>query len=210
MEKILEKMMEERVVAVIREDNAEIARRIADAAIAGGIRFVEITFTIPDAAALISGLVEAHRGEEVYIGAGTVLDAQTARLAILAGAEFIVSPTTDPDVITLCNRYQVLSACGAFTPNEVKYAMECGARIIKVFPASVCNPSYLKALHGPFPQAKFMVTGSMHEDSVLDWIENGASVVGIGGILAEPAHAGDYAAVEENARKFRQIVVSKI
>ena len=209
MQDVMRTMMEERVVAVVREDDAETARRIADAAIAGGIRFVEITFTIPNAAEIIEGLVKAHKGEGVYIGAGTVLDANTARLAILAGAEFIVSPTTDEDVIAMCNRYQVLCASGAFTPNEVKHAMESGAHIVKVFPASAIDPSYLKALHGPFPRAIFMVTGSMREDVVLKWIESGAAVVGIGSLLSEPAHRGDYATVEKNARRFRDLVAIK-
>ena len=209
MEKVIETMKKERVVAVIREDDPAIARKIADAAIAGGIRLVEITFTVPGAAELISALVKAYRDRQVYVGAGTVLDAPTARLAILAGADFIVSPTTDPEVITLCNRYQIPCCSGAFTPNEVKHAMECGARVIKLFPATLCSPSYIKALHGPFPGAIFMVTGSMHEDTVMDWITGGAAVVGVGGILSEPAHRGDYKTVEENARSFRNVVAVK-
>lgn len=209
MTNVVEVMTKNRLVAVVRENDYETAKKISEAAIAGGIKLIEITFTIPNADKLITELTQAHKNDGVCVGAGTILDTETARIAILAGAQFIVSPTTDSSVTTLCHRYQICCACGAFTPNEVKYAMECGADMVKVFPATLCSPSYLKALHGPFPNVKFMVTGSMREDTILQWLNDGASVVGVGGILADPAHAGDYDTVTKNARKLVEIVTKE-
>ncbi|MGM9683598.1 MAG: bifunctional 2-keto-4-hydroxyglutarate aldolase/2-keto-3-deoxy-6-phosphogluconate aldolase [Eubacteriales bacterium] len=206
MDNILKGMCESRLVAVIRASETDTAIRTAEACVRGGIKFIEITFTVPCAENVIRELCEKFGRNGVTVGAGTVLDAQTARIAVLAGAGFVVSPTTDEEMISLCKRYRVVCAAGAFTPNEVKRALECGADLIKIFPGSLCGPSYLEALRGPFPQAEFMVTGNMTYESIGEWMSCGASVVGVGGLITSPSANGDYARISDNARKLVGIV----
>ncbi len=199
-------LTEKRLVAVIRADDMEQAIKIADACIAGGIGAVEITYTVPGATHIIEELKKKHAKNGVLIGAGTVIDSETARCALLAGADFIVSPTTDQAMVSLCNRYRAVCIAGAFTPNEVKQALEYGADYIKIFPATLCEPSYLRALHGPFPQADFMVTGSMGFDTVTEWLKNGAALIGVGGLITDPAAHGDFAKTTENAARLCSIL----
>jgi 2-dehydro-3-deoxyphosphogluconate aldolase/(4S)-4-hydroxy-2-oxoglutarate aldolase len=136
------------------------------------------------------------------LGAGTVLEPETARLAILAGAQFIISPSVNVDTIRLCQRYQVLSMPGVMTPTEIVTALEAGADIIKIFPAEIFGPAYIKALKAPLPQAPLMPTGGVSVDNLADWFANGATAVGIGSSLTGPAATGDYGAVTTRARAF--------
>lgn len=198
---IFQAILERRMVAIVRAGTADAALQMAEACIAGGITALEVAFTTPDTLEVIKTLRQRH-GPGVLLGAGTVLDPETARLAILAGARFIISPGVNPDTIRLCQRYQVLSMPGVMTPTEIVTALEAGADIIKIFPAEVFGPSYIKALRAPLPQAPLMPTGGVSVDNLADWFENGALAVGIGSSLTGPAADGDYRAVTVRARAF--------
>ncbi len=187
MGKLTQRILDEKLVAVIRSDSPQKALEICDRCIKEGIKLIEITFTVPDAEYIIKELKKKNADNGVVVGAGTVLDTETARCAILAGADFIVSPIINGEVIKMCNRYGVASVPGAFTPNEVYHALELGADIIKIFPGSNCKPSYLKDLHGPFPSALFMVTGNVTPENASEWIRCGAGAVGVGSILTSSA-----------------------
>lgn len=181
---ILKQIQDVGVVAVVRADNSERAVEIAKAVMAGGIPAIEMTYTVPGADQVIRDLV-AEFGDELIIGAGTVLDAETARSAILSGAKYIVSPGFNADAAKLCNRYQIPYMPGCITMTEVITAMEAGADIIKIFPGSLTGPSYIKALHGPLPQAVIMPTGGVSLDNVGEWISAGCVAVGVGGNLTK-------------------------
>ncbi|MGK5079478.1 bifunctional 2-keto-4-hydroxyglutarate aldolase/2-keto-3-deoxy-6-phosphogluconate aldolase [Janthinobacterium sp. HLX7-2] len=198
---IFQGILERRMVAIVRAGTADAALQMAEACIAGGITALEVAFTTPDTLDVIRTLRQRH-GAEVMLGAGTVLDPETARQAILAGAQFIISPSVNVDTIRLCQRYQVLSMPGVMTPTEIVTALEAGADIIKVFPAEVFGPAYIKALRAPLPQAPLMPTGGVSVDNLAAWFENGALAVGIGSSLTGPAANGDYQAVTQRARAF--------
>ncbi len=187
MSKTAQKIAEEKLVAVIRSDSPENALKICGKCIDEGIRLIEVTFTVPNADLIITELKKRYANMGVVIGAGTVLDTETARCAMLAGADFIVSPIVNEAVIKMCHRYGIVSVPGAFTPNEVYNALELGADMVKIFPGSNCTPSYLKDLHGPFPNALFMVTGNVTIENASEWIRCGASAVGVGGLLTNSA-----------------------
>jgi 2-dehydro-3-deoxyphosphogluconate aldolase/(4S)-4-hydroxy-2-oxoglutarate aldolase len=139
---------------------------------------------------------------QILLGAGTVLDPETARIAILAGAQFVVSPALNLHTARLCNRYQVPYIPGAGTIGEVVEAMECGADIVKVFPGEILGPAFVKAVKGPLPQASLMPTGGVTLDNVANWICAGAVAVGVGGNLTAGAKTGDFASITELARQF--------
>lgn len=189
------------VVAVVRAENAEQGIEISKACLAGGINAIELTFTVPNADEVIKTLVKQF-GQEMLIGAGTVLDSETARIAILAGAQYIVSPGFDLATAKLCNRYQVPYMAGCMTISEIITAMEAGVDIVKVFPGNVYGPDFIKAVKGPLPQANIMPTGGVSLDNVERWIKNGCVAVGVGSDLTAPAKTGDYAGVTELARQF--------
>ncbi len=164
---------------------------------------MEVTFTVPRAVDVIRQVVDAL-GDGALVGAGTVLDAETARAAMLAGAEFIVSPCVNHDVIRLCRRYDKLVMPGAFTPTEVLSAWEAGADIVKIFPSDTVGPKYLNALGGPFPHIRLMPTGGVDVNNAGEFIRAGACAVGAGGALVKSSavESGDYAAITDLARKF--------
>jgi 2-dehydro-3-deoxyphosphogluconate aldolase/(4S)-4-hydroxy-2-oxoglutarate aldolase len=194
-------ILERRMVAIVRAGTPDAALQMAEACIAGGITALEVAFTTPDTVGVLRTLSERH-GVDVMLGAGTVLDPETARHAILAGAQFIISPSVNVETIKIAQRYQVLSMPGAMTPTEIGAALDAGADIIKVFPAEVFGPSYIKALKAPLPQAPLMPTGGVTVDNLADWFANGATAVGIGSSLTGPAASGDYTAVTTRARAF--------
>ena len=200
---ILQRIHQAGMVAIVRADSAEDAQKLAQACIEGGIGTLEVAFTTPGTLDVIAGLRRQY-GDQVLIGAGTVLDETTARMAILAGAQFIVSPGIDTATIRLCNRYQVASLPGAMTPSEILAALEAGADIVKVFPAEAFGPEYIKAVLAPLPQAPLMPTGGITLDNLEQWFKQGSVAVGIGGSLSAPARQGDYAAVCAKARAFVQ------
>jgi len=205
---ILKRITDVGVVAVVRAENSETAIRISEACIKGGIPAIEVTFTVPDAQSVIAGLARRFTAKELIVGAGTVLDPETARIAILAGAQYIVGPNFNPEVATLCNRYQIPYMPGCLTITEMVRAMEAGCDIIKLFPGSAFGPNYVKAVKGPLPQVNLMPTGGVALENVHEWIKNGVVAVGVGGELTGPAKKGDFAAVEKNAADFVAAVAS--
>lgn len=198
---VLSKIVSSGLVAVIRAENADQAARIADACAAGGVAALEITFTVPGAAGVIEHLAKKC-SKDILLGAGTVLDPETARVAILAGAQFIVSPAVNAETARLCNRYQVPCMPGAGTIGEVIAAMESGADIVKVFPGEILGPAFVKAVKGPLPQAQLMPTGGVSLDNVSHWIKAGSVAIGVGGNLTAGAKTGDFAAITDLARQF--------
>ena len=195
------------IVAVVRAPSGELLADVADALLAGGIEVMEITFTVPRADKVLEKVAD-RLGDKVLLGAGTVLDPETARIALLAGARFLVSPTVNVDVIRLCQRYSKLIMPGAFSPTEVLTAWEAGADIVKIFPSEITGPAYLKALHGPLPHIRLMPTGGVNLETAADFIKCGACALGIGGSLVEPkaVAAGDLKRIESLARQYVQIV----
>ena len=173
------------VVAVVRASSSEEATTISKACIEGGIPAIEVTFTVPGAECVIKDLKGKFTSEELIIGAGTVLDSETARVAMLNGAEYIISPHFDEDIARCCNRYAVPYMAGCMTIKEIINAMEMGVDIVKLFPGSAFGPSYVKAIKGPIPQANIMPTGGVSIDNVDEWITNGVVAVGVGGNLTK-------------------------
>lgn len=199
---VLRKIQDCGVVAVVRAENGEQALKIADACIQAGIAAIEITFTVPGAADVIAQLSKAYTKGEVIIGAGTVLDPETARAAILAGAQYVVSPCLNEEVVKLCLRYQIACMPGAMTIREVVACMEAGADIVKVFPGELFGPAFIKAVKGPIPQARMMPTGGVSLDNVGEWIKAGCVAVGVGGSLTAGAKTGDYASIATIGAQF--------
>jgi 2-dehydro-3-deoxyphosphogluconate aldolase/(4S)-4-hydroxy-2-oxoglutarate aldolase len=196
-------IVEAGLVAIVRTSSADEAVKVADACAEGGVTALEITFTVPGAARVIETLRSRHEsGGGPIVGAGTVLDAETARIAILAGASYIVAPSLNRDTARLCLRYQVPYLPGAATIVEIVDAMEAGADIIKVFPGETLGPAFIKAVKAPLPQAPLMPTGGVQLDNVADWIKAGAVALGVGSHLTAGARTGDYAAVARAARAF--------
>ena len=203
----LARVLQSGIVAILRAPSGERLGDVAEALLAGGVDCMEVTFTVPNAIDVLRELDE-RVGDRALLGAGTVLDTETARAAILAGAEFIVSPSTDLEVIRLCNRYDKLVMPGALTPTEVVSAWEAGADVVKIFPSDLTGPSYLKALHGPLPQVRLMPTGGVNLQTAEDFIRAGACALGIGSSLVdkEAVQNGKMERIEELARQYVEIV----
>jgi 2-dehydro-3-deoxyphosphogluconate aldolase/(4S)-4-hydroxy-2-oxoglutarate aldolase len=192
------------LVPVIRAESADVALKIVDALVAGGIRTLEITMTVPDAIGAIRRVAAAF-GDSVLLGAGTVTSRELAEGSLDAGAEFLVTPCVVPDVIAVAKARGVAVLPGAITPTEVFTAWSLGGDIIKIFPASnVGGASYLKALKGPFPQIPLCPTGGVNLQTIGDFVKAGASAVGVGGELVSKAaiDKGDFAQISELARQY--------
>lgn len=198
---ILNKLTEAGVVAVIRAENEEQAILISKACLAGGVKGIELTFTVPGADQVIRTLSEQF-DREMLIGAGTVLDSETARIAILAGANYIISPAFNAETAKLCNRYQIPYMPGCMTITEMITAMEAGCDIIKLFPGSAFGPDFVKGVKGPLPQVNIMPTGGVNIDNADQWIKAGCIAVGAGSDLTGPAKTGDYEGVTQLAKQF--------
>jgi 2-dehydro-3-deoxyphosphogluconate aldolase/(4S)-4-hydroxy-2-oxoglutarate aldolase len=198
----IQKMIECGVVAVIRAESKEQGIKIVDAVKRGGIKALEITMTVPGAIDIIKELSEVYKNDDVIIGAGTVLDPETARACILAGAKYIVSPGFNVETVKLCNRYRIPVMPGIMTVTEALTALEYGVEILKVFPGNAYGPSIISSFKGPLPQANFMPTGGVSLDNIKDWIKGGAVAVGTGSDLTKGAKSGDYELVAETAAKF--------
>lgn len=203
----LSRVLQSGIVAVIRAPSGERLADVAEALLAGGVDVMEITFTVPQPLRILQQVAD-QVGDRALLGAGTILDSETARAAILAGAEFIVSPSTDLRVIELCQRYDKLVMPGALTPTEVVTAWQAGADIVKIFPSDVTGPSYLKALRGPLPQVRMMPTGGVNLETAEQFLRAGACALGAGGALVEPAAVadGDMRRIENQAREFVRVV----
>lgn len=202
---ILQRLRDGGMVAIVRESSESHALGVAQACIDGGITALEIAFTTPGAMRVLETLQQ--RNPDVLLGAGTVLDAETARHAILSGARFIISPSVNVDTIRVCNRYQIPALPGAMTPTEIVAAIEAGADIVKVFPADALGPQYIKALRGPLPHIPLMPTGGVTRDNLADWFRCGSVAVGIGSSLTGSKAPADYNSITANARAFVQRMV---
>jgi 2-dehydro-3-deoxyphosphogluconate aldolase/(4S)-4-hydroxy-2-oxoglutarate aldolase len=207
-QKVIGSLKEIGVVAVIRADDPADLIDVSRALYAGGVQHIEITMTVPAALGVIEKAVSTLHDLEVYIGAGTVLDGETARLAILAGASYIVSPAFRPDVVAVCKRYGVAVMPGAMTPTEVLSAWEAGADVVKIFPAGVGGPQFFKDLKGPFPFIEIMPTGAVNRDTAPQFIKAGACAIGVGGELAgKPLIAArKFETITQNAQEFAALV----
>jgi 2-dehydro-3-deoxyphosphogluconate aldolase/(4S)-4-hydroxy-2-oxoglutarate aldolase len=203
-----QRLVDSGVVAVMRGADADTVIDVAQALNEGGVTAYEITADNPDAMDLIAEVSASFSEDEAIVGAGTVLDGSTARTAIMNGAEFVVGPNFDRDVVEVCNRYGTLVAPGILTPTEAVDAYEAGADLVKVFPASVMGPDHLKSIAGPLPQIPMMPTGGIDIDNVADYVEAGAVVVGAGSAImdADAIAAGDFEAITETAREFTQVI----
>ena len=199
---VIQKIKDVGIVSVVRATNADQAVKITDACIKGGVPAIELTFTVPGAHRVIEELANHYDEKDIILGAGTVLDAETARIAILSGAQYIVSPYFDEATIKLCNRYAVPCMPGCMTSHDVVRALELGCDIIKLFPGDAFGPAMVKAIKGPIPQANIMPTGGVDVDNVADWIKAGVVAVGAGSSLTKGAKTGDYDLVTATAKKF--------
>lgn len=199
---LLEKTVKTGVIAVVRAETPAKAIKVADAIIDGGVTGLELTYSVPHADTVISELVDKYKDTDVVVGAGTVLDATSARLAIIAGAQFIVSPTFDKDVAFLCNLYQIPYIPGTYTITEAQTALKYGSEIVKLFPGALAGPSAIAEYQGPFPYLNVMPSGGVNVENMASWFEAGAVVVGAGGGLTKPANNDDFAGVTENAKAY--------
>jgi len=195
------------IVAVIRSPDSQQLVEAAGALADGGVTVIEITMSVPHALEVLRAVHKAL-GDRILLGAGTVLDPETARAVLLAGAEFIVAPTVNLEVIRLCQRYDKLVMPGAFTPTEILTAWEAGADIVKVFPADVVGPAFFKALRGPLPQIRLMPTGGVDLSTAADFLRAGACCLGVGGQLVEPkaVHEGNFGRIRDLARQYIAVV----
>src|SRR5438309_8574786 len=203
----LKQVVDVGIVAVVRSPDSgqlvEVCRALAD----GGVTVVEITMTVPGALDVVRA-VRAALGERVLLGAGTILDPETGRAALLAGAEYLVAPTLNLDVIRLCRRYDKLVMPGCFTPTEILAAWEAGADVVKVFPAEVLGPAFFRAMRGPLPQVRLMPTGGVDLSTAADFLKAGACCLGIGSQLVEPKAVSErnFDRIRDLARQYVAIV----
>jgi len=197
---IIHQITEAKVVAVIRGQDAEEAIQLSKAAVEGGIRAIELTYTTPQ----IEGVFKELQNTDALLGAGSVLDSETARHAILAGARFIVSPYFAEDVALLCNRYGIPYMPGCMTIREMAMALEAGCDVLKLFPANHFEPSFIKSVNGPLPNVRIMPTGGINLDNMKEWLHAGAVATGIGSDLNKAYQSGGYEAVVELSKKYMQ------
>lgn len=205
---IVERLENLGLVPVVRASSSDEAMKVIEAIKAGGVNVLEITMTVPGAVRVIEKIADKY-GDEVLVGAGTVLDPETARTCLLAGAQFIVSPALNLDTIALCHRYSAPIMPGVLTPTEVVTAWSAGADLVKVFPCgSVGGASYIKNLKGPFPQIKMIPTGGVSLKTAQDFIRAGASALGVGTDLVdvEAIREGNPQVVTERAVQFVELV----
>lgn len=210
-EQVISKMKEDCLVAVVRAKDKEQGEKVVDAIIAGGINFIEITMTMDkgNPVEFIQMMADKYAdNDDVVIGAGTVLDPETARAVILAGANYVVSPGLNVETIKLCNRYRVPMLPGVMSPTEAITALEAGCDVIKVFPGNIVGPGAISSFKGPLPQGEFMPSGGVDVDNVDKWIKAGACAVGTGSSLTKGAKTGDFAAVTAKAQEFVKAVAA--
>jgi Entner-Doudoroff aldolase len=198
---ILNQLNKTKLIAVIRGKNEENSYKTAKACIDGGVKNIELAFTSPHANETIKRLDQNfNKQKDVIIGAGTVLESVSARIAILAGAKFIVSPSFNVQVAKICNLYSIPYIPGCFSPTEVQTALTAGSNLIKIFPGSISGSKIISELKGPFPQVNIMPSGGVSKENLKDWLDKGAFAVGIGGSLVGPADKNDYDQVTKNAQ----------
>jgi 2-dehydro-3-deoxyphosphogluconate aldolase/(4S)-4-hydroxy-2-oxoglutarate aldolase len=204
---VLETIVRTGALLIARLDSADEAYRVAEAAIDGGIRAVEVPLTVPGALGVIERLADKYGDQGIVVGAGTVLDAEAAYASVSAGARLLVSPQLNPNMIAAANRYQAVTASGAFTPTEVLNTLEAGADIVKLFPAELGGPAYVKTILAPLPQAPIMPSGGVTPENVGAWFAAGVTAVGVGSFVTKAAqNDGDYGLVARAARTFLQAI----
>ncbi|HEY2840863.1 MAG TPA: bifunctional 4-hydroxy-2-oxoglutarate aldolase/2-dehydro-3-deoxy-phosphogluconate aldolase [Pirellulales bacterium] len=203
----LQRVLATGIVAILRANDGARLADAAEALVAGGVDVLEVTFTVPKAERVLAEVAD-RLGDRVLLGAGTVLDTETARIALLNGARFLVSPAVRRPVIETARRYGALVFPGAFTPTEILDAWEMGADVVKVFPSDTVGPAYLKAVRAPLPQIRLMPTGGVNLKTAGDFLRAGACALGIGGSLVEAAALakGDFGRIESLARQYVAIV----
>lgn len=201
-EQVLQMIQDSGMVAVVRGETKEKARAIVESCIEGGIKAIELTFTVPFAHRVIEDLAMQY-GDKILLGAGTVLDPETARIAILSGAKFVVAPHFNPDTTKLCNRYRIANMAGILTVREAVEAMEAGVDILKLFPGDLFGSAFIKDIRGPLPYAKIMPTGGVDISNAGDWIRAGAVAVGAGSSLMKGDVKANAAAFMEEIKKAR-------
>ena len=199
---IVQIIKKERIISVIRGENQEAVEETIEAIVEGGIHLIEITMTVPNAIELIENLIKKYESTDVIIGAGTVFDTETAERVINVGANYVVSPILDENVIKMCNEKGTLVIPGIATPTEAYKAMSFGAEILKLFPSNIYGPSFIKAIKGPFPDMQIIPTGGVSLENIEDWLEFGAIAVGVGGEFSKYAKEGDLVKVRELANEF--------
>lgn len=197
-ETIITRIKDSGLVAVVRAQSGEEAIKIAEACIEGGVAAIELTFTVPMVHKIIEQMALRYTNDEIILGAGTVLDPETARIAMLSGAQYLVSPSLNLETVKLCNRYRVSIMPGVVTPAEGIAAMEAGVDILKVFPGELFGPKIIRAFKGPLPQAQMLPTGGVDVANVGEWIKAGAVAVGAGSALTK----GNYAQIVATAKEF--------
>lgn len=204
---VLAKVKSERICAIIRKLTPEQAIQTTAALIEGGVSVIEVAFNTAGAAQIITELKQTF-GEKLTIGAGTVLDSETARIAILAGANFILSPTLNLDVLKICQKYNVLAIPGVYTPTEMLSAWESGARMVKIFPAVTVGSTFIRQVKGPLDQLEIMAVGGINTENTSDFLLAGASCVGIGSEIAgqKLVETGGYQAITTSARQYKTII----
>lgn len=207
--KLVQQIVDQGVVAVLRGETPDEVVEMAEQAIEGGIKVIEVTMTVPFALQAIEKLAKKYSSTTqdaskfAIIGVGTVLDPETARAAILSGSEFVVGPSLNPDTVTLCNRYRIPVMPGVMTIQEIQRALELGVDVVKLFPGNLYSPGMIKAIKGPLPQANIMPTGGVSLSNLGEWIKAGAVAVGIGSDLtADAVKSGDYSLVAKKAAQY--------
>ena len=202
---VLSKVEENGIVAVIRGNSIDKALETSRAIVKGNIKTLEITFTIPGAEKVIAKLKEEYEEQDVIVGAGTVLDPITARIAIMSGASFIVSPTFNKETAEICNLYQVPYLPGCLSVGEIQEALKYGVDIIKMFPGNVFGPEFIKTVKGPLPQVNIMPSGGVSINNIKDWINAGAVAVSVGSNLTSGAEIGDFESITALAMEYQQV-----
>lgn len=204
--KHLQQIIDLGVVAVIRAKSKKEATELIEAIIKGGIKAIEITYTIPDATEIIKDFIDLNRSTDILIGAGTVLNLDTAKQAIKAGAKFIVGPNLDVKIAKFCNKKNILYIPGCMTVNEIVHALRLNAKIIKLFPGSIFEPKIIKDIKGPLPNVKIMPTGGVSLENADQWIKMGAVAIGVGSDLTKYAITGEFDKVTEKSEQYIKIV----
>ncbi len=201
--KILLQLLNQKVVVVVRGSSQDEALKASQACIAGGITAVEVAYTNSKASQVIEVLSEQYAdNKEVLVGAGTVLDAETARMAILAGAKFVVSPAFNSETARLCNRYAIPYIPGCMTITEVQLALESGCEMVKIFPGGTLGTGFVSSLKSPLPHVQVMVTGGVNLNNAQDWFKAGASAIGIGGEFNKLASKGEFEKIKQIATDY--------
>lgn len=205
--KTFNQIVDSGIVLIVRLGSKEESIKVAEAAIAGGINVLEIPMAVPDALGVVKYLSDKYSSQGIVVGVGSVLDSETARAAILNGAQLLVSPNLNSEVIKMANRYQIVTMSGAFTPTEIQNTLEAGADIVKIFPAEFVSPAYIKSVLAPLSHAPLSPTGGVTPQNVGEWFKAGAVCVGLASYITK-AHAkdGDYSKVTAAAREFIEAV----